>query len=88
MDDSFEVMYQRLWKTESYDCWTVIVLYLYIYIYISVILDNMSEIVGFVALSDNEDDNKENRRQTPEHVETANLCTHNVLSTHKPTNFV
>ena len=48
----------------------------------------MSEIVGFVALSDNEDDNKENRRQTPEHVETANLCTHNVLSTHKPTNFV
>jgi len=53
-----------------------------------VILDNMSEIVGFVALSDNEDDNKENRRQTAEHVETVNLCTYNALSTHKPTNFV
>jgi len=55
---------------------------------ISVILDNMSAVVGFVALSDNEDDNKENRRQTLEHVETVNRCTHNALSTNKPTNFV
>jgi hypothetical protein len=47
-----------------------------------VILHNVSEIVGFVALSDNEDDNKENRRQPLEDVETVNQCTHNVLSTH------
>lgn len=48
----------------------------------------MFEIGGFVALSDNEDDNKENRRQPLEDVETVNRCTHNALSTHKPTNFI
>jgi putative flippase GtrA len=42
----------------------------------------MSEIVGFVALSDNEDDNKEKRRQPLVDVETVNRCTRNALSTH------
>jgi hypothetical protein len=55
---------------------------LYFSHYISVILDNTSEIVGIVALSDSEDDNKGNRRQPVEDVETVNLCTHNALSTH------
>jgi hypothetical protein len=53
-----------------------------------VILDNVSEIVGFVALSDNDDDNKENRRQPLEDVETVNRCAHNALSTHKPSNSI
>jgi hypothetical protein len=44
-----------------------------------VILDNMSEMVGFVALSDNENDNKENRRQPLEDVKTVNWCTHKCL---------
>jgi hypothetical protein len=35
-----------------------------------VILDNVSEVVGFVALSDKKDDNKENRRHPLEDVET------------------
>jgi hypothetical protein len=49
--------------------------------YVSMILDNSFERVGFVALSDDGNGNKENRRQPLEDVESVNWCTHNALPT-------
>jgi hypothetical protein len=54
----------------------------------SVILDNSSERVDFVALSNIEDDNKENRIQPVEGMEPVKWCTHNALSTCKPANLM